>query len=196
MIRIIKISSKNDDEDFSRVVMLRRGGAGFTLAEVLVYLAIFSLIFVVVISASISLFQSYNRIIAKRELDVNAQNAMISILREIKFASAVYTPTSVFNYDNGQLSVATSINPPSGETSTYTDIYLDNYRVYVKHESQLAVPLTSEKVKVTALKFLPYNASDKSNSVSVILTIENNLPENLKESLTIRSGATVRGNYE
>lgn len=168
---------------------------GFTLPEVLVYLAIFALIFIAVISYSLNLLKSYNKFLAKRELQISAIRAMDSIISEIKFAKSVYTPTSVFDSDNGQLSLETKINPPQDESSTYNDIYLDNYRIYIKKEGSDAQAITSEKVKITSLKFLFYNQNDRSQSVSVILVVENNLPENLKEVLEIRSGATVRGNY-
>lgn len=126
---------------------------GFSLIEAVVYIGLIAIIVSTAIYFLTNLFTTYSKIYAQKEVAVNIQDALNTITQEIKFGKGLYTPTSIFDNDSGQLSIETSQNPPTGETVAYVDFYLDNGRVYVKKENQNTLPLTSNQVKINKLKF-------------------------------------------
>lgn len=136
---------------------------GFSLIETIIYTALLTLVVSTAIYFMTSVFDAYKKVFAQREVMSGIQFALDLISEETKFAKNIYTPTSVFDNDNGQLSIETTQNPPSGETSTYVDFYLDNGRIYVKREGQTEIPLTSNQVRITKLRFTnltPANAPE------------------------------------
>lgn len=166
---------------------------GFTLIEVLVYAVIFVIIGGVASAFFIQIINLAESSRRSRESLDNAQRSMNVIVQEIKHASAVYTPTSSFGSHPGQLSLETTRDLPSGETTTFVDFYLDDDRIYVKREGKSAELLNSEKVKVTNLVFTHLNGGGNS-SIQVNLTVEYadqfngpKTPASLSQTASLRS---------
>jgi len=171
---------------------------GFTLIEMVIYTALLGVIGVVLVSFLISNLQAYNKIEARQQVFNNLNASLKLITDEIKFAQSIYTPTSVFDSDAGQLSLETASNVPTGETTTYVDYYLDNGRIYEKQEGTSASPLTSEQVRVTALRFTDEAVAASTDSVMVTLTGEINTQSTApsdQASMTLSSGGSLRGGY-
>lgn len=171
---------------------------GFTLIEMLFYAAIVSIITGVLTVSVANNLKSYSKSEAKQNVLVNVNDALRFIIDEIKYAKSIYTPTSAFGSNNGQLSLETALNAPTGESATYVDYYLDGGRIYEKREGQTALPLTSDRVKVTALIFTDSVATTTKDSITVQIQAKINTPSSLVEdqaSTTVQSTASIRGAY-
>lgn len=129
-----------------------KNARGFSLIEAVVYIGLIAIIVSTAIYFLTNIFSVYGKIYAQKEVAANIQSALDTIIQEIKFGKSIYTSTSVFASDSGQISIETSQNPPTGETKAYVDFYLDNGRIYMKKESQSALPLTSNQVKINKLR--------------------------------------------
>lgn len=142
---------------------------GFSLVEIIIYTGLLAMIVSFVIYFTLSIFSAYNKTIAQSEVMSNIQFAMDTITEETRFAKNIYTPTSAFNQDNGQISVETQQNPPSGETTGFIDFYLDNGRIYVKKEGQMETPITSNQAKINKLKFIYLNPADSPEGAQIFI---------------------------
>ena len=145
------------------------GERGFSLIEAIVYVGLLSIIVSVSIYFIINIFSTFNKLFAQKEVLTNTQYSLDTITEEIKFAKNIYAPTSVFNQDNGQLSIETIQTPPTGESTTFTDFYLDNGRIYEKKEGQTAIPLTSNQVKINKLNFRYLNPANAPEGVQIFI---------------------------
>ncbi len=165
---------------------------GFTLIEALVYIFILAIASTVIIIGILKLVETYNITRFEREVLVNSRSGLDNILSELVFASSVYIPTS----SGAQISLQTSLNPPSDEIRTYTDFYLDNNRLYLKKEGQEAQALTSEKVQVTDLNFTYLDSVSDPSSVKVSITVKyvSEKPRYQRE-ITLFSSVALRGRY-
>ncbi|KKQ51478.1 MAG: hypothetical protein US71_C0011G0034, partial [Parcubacteria group bacterium GW2011_GWD2_38_12] len=114
-------------------------------------------------------FKTYSKIYAQKEVAVNIQYALDMLTEEIRFSKNIYSPTSAFDQDNGQISVETSQNPPTGETTAFIDFYLDNGRIYMKKEGQDTLPLTSNQVKINKLKFTLLNPANAPEGTQIFI---------------------------
>lgn len=140
---------------------------GFSLLETIIYISLLMIIVSISIYFIVNIFSTFNKTFAQKEVLTNTQYAIDAMTEQIKFAKNIYVPTSAFDQDNGQLSIETTQNPPTGETTLFIDFYLDNGRIYEKKEGQTAIPLTSNQVKVNKLIFKYLNPSSAPEGVQL-----------------------------
>ena len=146
--------------------------SGFTLIELTIYIALLALIgTVLTLFITQVIRRNAHAELTSRTLD-NARGAMSLITQEVRQANAIYTPTSVFNSNPGQLSLVTTLNIPTGENETYVDFYVDDQRLYRKREGQSAELITSEQVVVSDLTFAHLHQSSISPAVRISITIQ------------------------
>jgi len=163
---------------------------GFTLLEVLVYLAVALIIISVVLSFVFWLIRSNtkNRII--RETTYAAKRATDIIIYETKKANSVYTPTTTID----QLSLEVDDYLPEQETSSYIDFYICDDSLCMKKESQDPIRIIPDDVKVTDLSFI-YILSGEIESIKINLTIDyKNLSERpeYESSVSLESSTSLR----
>ena len=163
-----------------------RNQQGFTLVETLVYVVIISIIATVVVSALLWIVRSDANAKARRATADSMRSAMRIMAREIREAKGLYTPTMTIPT---QLSLETTINLPSGETSTYVDFFLCGTRVCLKREFQNPIALTSEDVEVTNITFTEVT-TNSIPSIQITLQIEYKNPGN-KPELEVAVNATT-----
>jgi len=169
--------------------------SGFTLTELLIYLAVFVTILVVVISFLSWAINSNNFTRASIEVQDNVWKALERMTYEIRSASGVYVPTSVFSSPGGQLSLATTLDLPAGEKITYEDFYLDNGRLFLKKEGSQAEQITSNKVMITSLDFKYLISTTTAESIQIGFSLSYNNPsENpyLQAEANLTTTATLR----
>ncbi|OGD31580.1 hypothetical protein A3C91_04720 [Candidatus Azambacteria bacterium RIFCSPHIGHO2_02_FULL_52_12] len=140
---------------------------GFTIIETLIYASLVSIVAGVLTVSVANNLKAYNKSEARQNVLANANAALKLIMDEVKYAKSIYTPTSVFGSANGQLSLETVQNAPTGENTTYVDYYLDGGRIYEKREGQAALPLTSDRVFTTSLLFTRSVATSTKDSITV-----------------------------
>ena len=163
---------------------------GFTILEIIVSIAIFSLVLVLVISFLISTNASDSKTKASRETIDNARTALETIIYEIRGAKSIYTPTTTAN----QLSLETTKYLPQDETSTFIDFFLCGTALCLKKESQDPIALTSDSVQVASLTFLQI-LNGATPSIKVSLTVNYVNPSgdiNYSSSATLTSTASLR----
>ena len=163
--------------------------------ELIIYITIFVIITVFFTSFVMDQIkvQSKNRI-HKEVLD-NSHRIMETMLWEIQYASNVYTPTSAFDNDLGQLSLETQQSKPTDESTTYIDFYLDNnQRLCVKRERENGQILTSENIKITNLVF-DHLTTPYTKGVQIQLTAVYDNPQQktaYRATTTLTSSAFMR----
>jgi len=167
---------------------------GFTLIEMLIYIAVLSIIILAVSSFFLWTVRSNTKAKAMRETQDNARRIMEIMTSEIKEAKNIYTPTSIFDSHPGQLSLETTKYLPEGETKSYIDFYLCEERLCLKKESQNPITLTSDQVKVSNLVFTQI-VSGEIPSIQIDLRIDfkdtTGRPE-YQASVNLKSTASLR----
>ena len=152
---------------------------GFTLLEILVYIAILSLVLFLICSFIFWMNQSNTKTKAEREALENSRRALEIMAYEIKGAKSVYTPTTSLN----QLSLETYRYLPDDEDNSFIDFFLCGSRICFKKEAQDPIFLTSDTVEVKQLEFTQISTNG-SPSIKINLTIDN---INLTSTVSLRS---------
>lgn len=164
---------------------------GFTLTELMVYIAIFVILITTVTLFAMAFIKATTKSRIKKEVASGTYSAVKAMVYEIKRANSVYTSTSVFDSHPGQLSLETSQELPEGEQITYLDFYLDGDKLYLKRESQNPQFLISENLKVTNLEF--EHLASTPESVRINLTLEYDTPVfEYQYSYSLSSGGSIR----
>lgn len=157
---------------------------GFTLLEILVYIAILSLVLFLICSFIFWMNSSNTKTKAKREALENTRRALEIITYEIKGAKNIYAPTTTSN----QLSLETYRYLPDDEDNSFIDFFLCGSRICLKKESQDPIFLTSDAVEVEQLEFRQISTNG-SPSIKISLTVnyENYSLINLTSTVSLRS---------
>jgi type II secretory pathway component PulJ len=141
----------------------------FTLIEILVYIAVLSIIILAVSSFIFWLVHSTTKAKVMRETLNNARRAMEVMSYEIKEAKSIYTPTTT----STQLSLETTHHLPEGEESTFIDFYLCEEHLCFKKESQEPIALTSDKVEISNLEFIKIGTTPPSLQIDLGINFKN-----------------------
>lgn len=152
------------------------GQKGFTLIEFIVYVALLAILLTLTVQFILSVIESAARMDAKEEVQKNAAAITRAFEHEVRHSHEIYTPTSDFVSDPGQLSLLSSINLPPDENETYTDIYLHNGRFCIKWELTGADCVTSSSVEVTSLTFTRIEQSPTVESARMVATLRFDSP--------------------
>ena len=161
---------------------------GFTLLEIVIYIAILSLVLLLVSTSIFYFIQSQAQTKGDREVLENARRVLEAITYEINGAKSIYTPTTTQN----QLSLETSRYLPDNETISYIDFFLCGLRVCLKKESQSPIFLTSDDVQVSNLAFTQVTTTT-SNSIKINLTMNYiNTINGRQPSVSLTSTASLR----
>lgn len=163
---------------------------GFTLIEILVYIAILGILMILI--SSFLIWSNSTNIKAKvmRETLDDASRTMEFLVREIKSAKSIYTPTT----DSDQLSLETTKYLPSGEVTTYIDFFLCGSQICFKKEAEAPLALTKENIEVNHLVFTQISTGDIP-SVQIELGVNYKNPSNKPEYRAIvdlTSAASLR----
>lgn len=134
---------------------------GFTIVEIVVYTGVLSIIISSFIPFFLWTMRAYYEGKRTKEIVDNAQRAMTTIVREIKKADSVYTPTTT----NNQLSLRKRID--SSEQPVFTDFFICDKNICFKKESQEPIILTSEKIEITNLKFTEIGSPPQSVKIEM-----------------------------
>jgi len=140
---------------------------GITFIEMIVYTAIFSVVFAILTGFIVWVYQANAKSGAIREVANNTQRAMQVILKEITESKSIYTPLT----SSTQLSLETIGQLPLQEASTYVDVFLCGSQICFKRESEDVFALTSDRVIVNNLKFVQFT-STSSPAIQVSFSID------------------------
>lgn len=133
---------------------------GFSLIEMLIYISILAVIFVLVVQTVLSYTGSYRNLGALRAAEHTGIDAMERITREIRGATSASTLTA------GELTLTTTSNG----VSTTTRFYVQNSVLKVDVNGVYSGPLSVSNSTVTSLTFSSYSNTN-STAVKVDLTV-------------------------
>lgn len=172
--------------------MLNKKSRGFTIIEIVIYIAILVLVLLLANSVIFYLNKANSITKADREALENARRALDMMSYEIKGAKSVYTTTT----SSTQLSLETylSADLPTDETISFVDFFLCGTRICVKKESQNSVFITSDTVEVSALNFTQINTL-RAAAIKIDLTVNYKNPLNLPQfnsSVNLTSTISLR----
>lgn len=171
----------------------KRRNRGFTLTEVLVYIAVLTVITASASSFFLWISRTNNKARAAREVLNNIRIAMDAMTHEIREGKSIYASTSAFLVDNGQLSLETIKYLPVGENTSYIDFYICEERLCLKKENQQTpVALTSDRVEIERLKFSEIATTSTVPSIQIELKINYQTPSvKPEDQFSINTTSTV-----
>lgn len=149
---------------------------GFSLIEMIMYIMIMVIVMTMIAAFLPQLVRNNLYVQARGEVLANTKSALEAISQEVRHASSIYAPTSSFDTNPGQLSLETTRNVPTGETTTFVDFFVDDSRLYMKREGLSERILTSEKIKIDNLTFTHLNSSDTYQAVRITITASFDTP--------------------
>lgn len=149
---------------FNKKIILTNG---LTLIELLIFIAIFSIIMVVFFSVFILFSRVQVVSLSSNEVNRQSQFLLSTIQRYVEESSLIEMPANVSTTTLKLRMPATSQDP--------IYIYLANDMVYLKiTDSGMPQPLTTSKVKITSLNFTKKSNPGAKDAINVYLVMEYN----------------------
>ena len=168
---------KNKDEPlFFRAEEKAVTRRGFTLIEMLVYIAILSIATAIALSSVIAFSDSFINFKISRNITTAALTSMERMTRDIRSANSIDTGSSTFDAHPGRLTFLT------GEVSTtVVEFYIDNGVLKVKEDGVEIGALTRSEIVVTNLVFRQLD-SGISKAVRIEITLESTVGSSVKSN--------------
>ncbi|OGZ33995.1 MAG: hypothetical protein A2Y98_00835 [Candidatus Portnoybacteria bacterium RBG_19FT_COMBO_36_7] len=170
--------------------------AGFTLIEMLVYIAILIMVLASLVIFGIGAIRTGAKIKANAEVLNNSRRAIEAITFEIRKSKSIYAPTSIFDVNPGQLSLEQATDSLAGEKQTFVDFFKCGERLCLKKEGGDPFSITSNHVKITNLVFSQLLNSSLQPSVQITLGIEtaaSSLLPSYSSSIEVTSTINLQG---
>ncbi len=167
---------------------LRRRQPGFTLLETLFYIALFTLLFAIIIQTLLTIGGTHQRIAALKHINDAGLTGMERLVREVRDADHIVLDQSDLGVTDGRLTLAYKAD----DTDTRS-FYLAEERLYLDRNGVKEGPLTSRDARVTALTFHRVNATS-SEAVRIELAIEATSTDRVLAE-TFYNTAILRGSY-
>lgn len=141
---------------------------GFSLVEMLFYIALLSLALLAVTETLILVTRSYGNLRSVQRIEQEAGVSLERMVREIRDAQSVNGASSVFDSHPGKLLLNTT--NASGATRT-VEFFLDNGKLSLKENGVVLGALTSAKTGVTNLIFRTITTA-RSQAVKIEMTLQ------------------------
>ncbi len=138
---------------------------GFSLIEMIIYIAIIAVMFITLVQTVLSFTKSYRELVALRSVDRSAMASLERMTREIRNASVVNAGASLFVTSPGILSVS-----QTGVSTTTTRFYTDGGAMKVDVDGQYIGPLTMNRTSVTSLVFRQITGTTTAIKIDMTLT--------------------------
>jgi prepilin-type N-terminal cleavage/methylation domain-containing protein len=146
-----------------------RNKSGFTLIEVLIYIAIVALVITTLVQFILSISQSRNKNYVVQEVQGNVRSVVDIISRNVRSATDIQLATSTLGTDPGVLVLtmaSSSLNP------TIFSLSADDGVAQIKQGSQTTTTLTSDEVRVTNFVFIDTTGSSTRKHMKLEMTVE------------------------
>jgi hypothetical protein len=139
---------------------------GYSLVELVIYVAILSIISLLIISTVLSFTSGYRSILALRIVDHSAVDIMERITRDIRSAKQVDSINSVFGTNSGVLIITSTING----SDAIEKFYLQNDVVKLDINGNYFGPLSISNSIINSLVFTKMD-SGISTAIKIDLTV-------------------------
>ena len=160
---------------------------GYTLVEMLIYVAILSIFSITIVSSILSFSQSYRNLLALRMVDNTAIDAMERMTRDIRSASSVVLASSTLGVSPGVLTLISTANG----FSTTTKFYIENSLLKVDVNNTYLGPLSVSGSSVTNLVFTKIT-SPISSAVKIDMAVQGTVGSIIKTK-TYHDTVILRG---
>lgn len=164
---------------------------GFSLIEIIIYIAILAVISVLVVETIVGASEVFGKARVKRALTLEGRSAMERMMREIRLATSVDTVGSVFGGHPGRLKLNTVVSS-SDSTPTVREFLISGKNVVLREGSQDISLLSS--ASTTNLVFRYIQSGDTSEAIKIELGIEDGAGRNFIHA-NFYSTAVLRGSY-
>jgi len=171
---------------------IKNSNDGFTLSEILIYVAIFMLMAGALISFVLTIVDIHTKSYVIQEVDANARMVMEVLSDRIRSSSGVTEDSSVFDSDPGVL-VLTMDDP--AKDPTVFELNADDGTLQITEGTGSAVNLTGSKVRVANLVFKNLSLPDLRNNIGIEITLEYNDTAGNRDyiySNTLQTSVTLR----
>jgi Tfp pilus assembly protein PilW len=139
----------------------------FSLVEMLVYISVLTVVFLVIINTVLSFTSSYRTLAALRAADNAGMDSMERMTRDIRAAGTIVTAQSSFGTSAGIL----DIQATSNGVSTTSRYYIQNGIIDMDINGSFYGPLTNSDAVVTSLIFTELSTTT-SQAIKIDLTVE------------------------
>ena len=157
--------------------------AGFTLIEMVIYVASLLLVIGAVSSILVWMARTSSEVQVRNELVAGLEHALSLMGNEIREAQSIYTPTT----SSTQLSLDTRNNVPVGEVSTYVDFFLCGTRLCIKREFQAPQSLTADRLEIQSVAFTHVQTGGASSVHVVVTAARGNATQEARTTFSLRS---------
>jgi len=168
-----------------------RKKSGFTLVELVVYVALVSIFLVSLISFSMNVITTGEEAEINQTVMRDAQFAMSKMVEQIREASDVDVGNSIFGAHPGVLTL-TTINSPANDPTVFD---LAGVILQIKQGGGAAMPLLDSSLEVTNLVFTDLSRTNYTKNIKIDLTVrhKNFGQSSIANAEVVLSGsATVR----
>ena len=141
--------------------------SGFSLIEMLVYISVLSMIFIVVVATIVSFTSSYRTLTAHRVIEHSALSSFERLTRDIRGATSIDMGNSTFASNPGRLTLITTHKA----VSTTTKFYIENGILKLDVNGSYVGPLTTSKVTVTNMTYTLLSGST-TQAVRIQMTVQ------------------------
>ena len=150
------------------IIKNRKENSGFSLVEMIIYVALLAVLVGAVTWSIASILHSYNRMKDERSVENSAVASMDRMIKEIRNSKSIDLAHSATSTANGYLTLN---DFDSSGNPTTIKFYLQNNRIYVDQGGVQLGPLTLENTTVPSLVFR-YFTNASSTGVKVEMAIQ------------------------
>ncbi len=141
---------------------------GFSVVEMIIYVALLILFVILVVDTIILMSGSYRKLTLARTIATSAAVSMERMTREIRQSTDVDNAASSLDTSAGRLGLLTTDDSGAAETISFA---LENGRINVYENGVLSGPLTSASASTTVLRFHLYQ-SGASKAIQILMTLQ------------------------
>ncbi len=148
--------------------LLKDEERGFTLVEMLIYIAIFAVAISSFVFLGVTISESRNESYVVQEVQANNRMALDIISQKIRQATSVNIGSSTFGSDPGVLSLAMA---EAGSDPTLINLDQDDGTLRITEGASSPVNVTSKQVTVKSLIFTNLTDGEREN-IKIEMTVE------------------------
>lgn len=172
-----------------RVHVHTKKQSGYSLIELLVYVALFAVVLIIFVQGAIELLNTYAQYSANRIVRNTSLELFERVGHELRDAQTINVSSSVFTTHPGTLAYITN----EDEMNMNSSIILDNGSLLLYEESNLVGPLTPEEIEVS--DFVLYHLNNTSSEMVVIEVTLSTTKRNVTVEKSYRDAFVLRGSY-
>lgn len=173
-----------------------KNNLGLTLIETIIYVAFLGLVSVLIVNFMLQASRSYQVMQADREVLSNARLILETLDKTSAKAYDIYTPTSRFNTDSGQLSLLVPSENDANHENFYVDFWITGGRLWMRQEGQgeVAISASSVKVDVFNIERILQGLNRKAVKMTLKISYNGSLSSPVA-STTLNATMALRGGY-